>query len=94
MFRQLARATTQLTDMLQISILQVEREKARAAAARIRDERVSVYQTQMLARQEFIAVRTKRDNTVMKVIAVLTALFLPGTFIAVSNLPHFSTFTY
>jgi Mg2+ and Co2+ transporter CorA len=69
--------------------LQVEKENTRAAEARARGEEVSVYQTEMLARQELIAVRTKRDNTVMKVIAVLTALFLPGTFIAVSNLPRF-----
>ena len=36
----------------------------------------------MLEQQEFVVAQTKRDNTVMKVIAVLTALFLPGTFIA------------
>lgn len=48
------------------------------------------YQVKMLKQQELIASRTKRDNTVMKVIAVLTALFLPGTFIAVSLVfsPH------
>ena len=37
----------------------------------------------MLEQQEFVVAQTKRDNTVMKVIAILTALFLPGTFIAV-----------
>ena len=42
------------------------------------------YQVRMLGTQELIASRTKRDNTVMKVIAVLTSLFLPGAFIAVS----------
>ena len=78
-----------MTEVLQISILQVEKENARATEARARDEEVSIYQTEMLARQELIAVRTKRDNTVMKAIAVLTAFFLPGTFIAVSNLPRF-----
>ena len=41
------------------------------------------YQVKMLKQQEFIVARTKRDNTIMKVVAVLTALFLPGTFIAV-----------
>jgi Mg2+ and Co2+ transporter CorA len=41
------------------------------------------YQTKMLEQQEFVVAQTKRDNTVMKVIAILTALFLPGTFIAV-----------
>lgn len=48
------------------------------------------YQIKMLKQQELIAIRTKRDNTVMKVIAVMTALFLPGTFIAVSLVfsPH------
>ena len=40
----------------------------------------------MLKQQEFIVAQTKRDNTVMKVIVVLTALFLPGTFIAVSEI--------
>lgn len=43
------------------------------------------YQVKMLKQQELVAIRTKRDNTVMKVIAVLTALFLPGTFIAVRH---------
>jgi hypothetical protein len=43
----------------------------------------SDYQTEMLENQELIAQRTMRDSTVMKVIAILTALFLPGTFIAV-----------
>jgi len=41
----------------------------------------------MLKQQQLIAFRAKRDNSVMKVIAVLSAFFLPGTFIAV-NLPH------
>jgi Mg2+ and Co2+ transporter CorA len=45
---------------------------------------MSVYQIKMLKAQELIARRTKRDNSVMKVIAVLTSLFLPGAFIAVS----------
>ena len=45
------------------------------------------YQVKMLKQQELIAFRTKLDNTVMKVIAVLTALFLPGTFIAVRQAP-------
>jgi hypothetical protein len=40
-------------------------------------------QLKMLKQQEFIVARTKRDSTIMKVVAVLTALFLPGTFIAV-----------
>ena len=46
--------------------------------------RMIKYQVQMLKAQELIASRTKRDNTVMKVIAVLTSLFLPGAFVAVS----------
>jgi Mg2+ and Co2+ transporter CorA len=37
----------------------------------------------MLQKQEVIATRTKRDGTVMKVLALLTAVFLPMTFIAV-----------
>ena len=41
------------------------------------------FQIEMLKHQEEIAFRAKRDNTVLKVIAVLTALFLPGAFIAV-----------
>ena len=40
-------------------------------------------QLKMLKQQEFIVARTKRDSTIMKVVAFLTALFLPGTFIAV-----------
>ena len=43
------------------------------------------FQVRMLGAQELIASRTKRDSTVMKVIAVLTSLFLPGAFIAVSS---------
>lgn len=41
------------------------------------------YQNEMLMQQHLIASRAKKDNTVVKTIAVLTALFLPGTFIAV-----------
>lgn len=49
------------------------------------------YQVKMLKQQEFIVARTKRDNTIMKVVAVLTALFLPGTFIAtVFSVPVFN----
>jgi hypothetical protein len=44
------------------------------------------YQVKMLKQQELIAFCTKRDNTVMKVIAVLIALFLPGAFIAVRRI--------
>jgi Mg2+ and Co2+ transporter CorA len=38
----------------------------------------------MLQKQGIIATKTQRDGTVMKVLAFLTALFLPMTFIAVS----------
>lgn len=49
------------------------------------------YQNRMLTQQHLIASRAKRDNTVMKTIAVLTALFLPGTFIAtVFSVPVFT----
>ena len=51
----------------------------------------ATYQTNMVAKQEkilenqvLIAKRAKMDGTVTKYIAVLTAFFLPGTFIAVS----------
>ena len=35
-----------------------------------------------------LAEASKRDSSSMKVIAVLTTLFLPGTFIAVSSKSH------
>lgn len=86
---------------------EVENERARAQkenerARQAQDQRLkaAIYQTsilesqgKMLRQQELIAFRTKRDNAVMKVIAVLTALFLPGTFIAVGDLPNLGYFT-
>ena len=36
-----------------------------------------------------LAVASKRDSSAMKTIAVLTMVFLPGTFLAVSNYPPF-----
>jgi hypothetical protein len=44
----------------------------------------------MFEQQKIIVAQTKRDNTVMKVIAVLSALLLPGTFIAVSEISTLS----
>jgi hypothetical protein len=41
------------------------------------------YQNDMLEKQEIIAKKAKLDGTVTKWIAILTALLLPGTFIAV-----------
>jgi Mg2+ and Co2+ transporter CorA len=46
--------------------------------------KVTEYQAKMLEQQEIIASQTKRDNTIVKIIAVLTALFLPATVTAVS----------
>jgi hypothetical protein len=40
----------------------------------------------MLEQQEIMASQMRRDNTVVKIIAVLTALFLPATVTAVSCL--------
>jgi len=66
-----------------------DRENEWGRQAQIRQETydnqlaIIKYQTKMLEQQEFVVAQTKRDNTVMKVIAILTALFLPGTFIAV-----------
>lgn len=37
-----------------------------------------------------MAVATKRDSSAMKIIAVLTTLFLPGTFVAVSSYQFYS----
>jgi len=64
--------------------LLAEKENEWSHQALEKRQQTSDYQIEMLKQQELIASRTKRDNTVMKVIAVLTALFLPGTFIAVS----------
>jgi Mg2+ and Co2+ transporter CorA len=44
----------------------------------------------MFEQQKIIVAQTKRDNTVMKAIAVLSALLLPGTFIAVSEISTLS----
>lgn len=54
----------------------------------------SDYHTEMLEKQEVIAERTKQDSKVMKVIAILTALFLPGTFIAVCSCSPCLTLVY
>lgn len=77
--------------MQQVSILLAEKENEWSHQAMDKQQQTSnyqvkmiEYQVQMLRAQQLIASRTKRDNTVMKVIAVLTSLFLPGTFIAVS----------
>lgn len=72
------------TDEHQLSILLAEKENEWNHQAMAKQQETSDYQIQMLKAQELIASRTKRDNTVMKVIAVLTSLFLPGAFIAVS----------
>jgi len=97
-----------------VSILLAERENAWGRQAQIQRQETSnnqlkiiEYQTSMFEQQEIIVAQTKRDNTVMKVIAVLSALFLPGTFIAtlfsvpVFNWdqenpigPHFKTYWY
>ncbi|KAH8761333.1 hypothetical protein F5882DRAFT_416246 [Hyaloscypha sp. PMI_1271] len=97
-----------------VSILLAERENAWGRQAQIQRQETSnnqlkiiEYQTNMLEQQEIIVAQTKRDNTVMKVIAVLSAFFLPGTFIAtlfsvpVFNWdqenpigPHFKTYWY
>ena len=61
-----------------------EKENEWSHQAIDKQQHTSDYQNKMLKQQELIASRTKRDNTVMKVIAVLTSLFLPGTFVAVS----------
>jgi hypothetical protein len=80
------------TNKQQVSILLAERENEWSHKAMEKQHETSKYQTdmmrfqvRMLVAQELIASRTKRDNTVMKVIAVLTSLFLPGAFIAVSS---------
>jgi len=39
-----------------------------------------------------IAAASQRDSSAMKIIAMLTTLFLPGTFIAVSHLHFASSF--
>ncbi|CZR68850.1 uncharacterized protein PAC_18750 [Phialocephala subalpina] len=83
------------------------RERVKGILSMVSILLIIAYQTSMLKQQEIIVARTKRDNTVMKVIAVLTALFLPGTFIAtifsmqVFNWdqenpigPHFKTYWY
>jgi Mg2+ and Co2+ transporter CorA len=83
-----------------VSILLAERENAWGRQAQIQRQETSTnqlkiieYQTSMLEQQEIIVAQTKRDNTVMKVIAVLSALFLPGTFIAVSEISTLSPLT-
>ncbi|KAE9379592.1 hypothetical protein N431DRAFT_325981 [Stipitochalara longipes BDJ] len=97
-----------------VSILLAARENEWGRQAQIQRQETSAnqlaiirYQTKMLEQQEIVVAQTKRDNTVMKVIAVLSALFLPGTFIAtlfsvpVFNWdqenpigPHFKTYWY
>ncbi|KAN0095108.1 hypothetical protein V8E51_015819 [Hyaloscypha variabilis] len=97
-----------------VSILLAERENAWNHEAQNQRQETSnnqlkiiEYQTSMFEQQEIIVAQTKRDNAVMKVIAVLSALLLPGTFIAtlfsvpVFNWdqenpigPHFKTYWY
>jgi hypothetical protein len=36
-----------------------------------------------------VAAASQRDNTAMKTISIVTMVFLPGTYIAVSGKPHF-----
>jgi Mg2+ and Co2+ transporter CorA len=74
-----------------------ERENAWGRDAQIQRQKTSnnqlkiiEYQTSMFEQQEIIVAQTKRDNAVMKVIAVLSALLLPGTFIAVSEISTLS----
>jgi hypothetical protein len=39
-----------------------------------------------------IAAASKRDSSAMKIVAVLTTVFLPGTFMAVSSTTQFSSY--
>ena len=41
-----------------------------------------------------IAYDTKRDSEVMKAITVVTLIFLPATFLSVSQIPHAGLTTY
>jgi len=97
-----------------VSILLAERENAWGRQAQSQRQETSnnqlkiiEYQTSMFEQQKIIVAQTKRDNTVMKAIAVLSALLLPGTFIAtlfsvpIFNWdqenpigPHFKTYWY
>jgi hypothetical protein len=67
----------------QVKILLAEKENEYAHHSDMQRHEREKFQIEMLKHQEEIAFRAKRDNTVLKVIAVLTALFLPGAFIAV-----------
>lgn len=49
------------------------------------NQELSKYSTQLAADSRQISVASKRDSTAMKGIAVLTMVFLPGTFVAVSR---------
>jgi hypothetical protein len=72
-----------LTRSDQVKILLAEKENKYSHQSDMRRHKRAEFQIEMLKHQEEIAFRAKRDNTVLKVIAVLTALFLPGAFIAV-----------
>jgi hypothetical protein len=72
-----------LTRSDQVKILLAEKENKYSHQSDKRRHKRAEFQIEMLKHQEEIAFRAKRDNTVLKVIAVLTALFLPGAFIAV-----------
>ncbi|KAH8652706.1 hypothetical protein BGZ60DRAFT_420076 [Tricladium varicosporioides] len=69
-----------MLSIVNILLAEKENEYSRTSDA-MRQER-EAFQIEMLKHQQDIAIRAKRDNTVMKVIAVLSALFLPGTLIA------------
>lgn len=68
--------------MLQVSILLTEKDNEYSRQSNLKRQRRAEFQMKMLQQQELIARGAKRDNSVMKVIAVLSAFFLPGTFIA------------
>jgi hypothetical protein len=61
--------------------IEIARDSRKLAAASKRDSELNI---EIARDSKELAAASKRDSAAMKIIAVLTTVFLPGTFISVS----------
>jgi hypothetical protein len=80
-----------MLQLLNYTNVRMVEQNARMTAEMKEQAVQSARQAQSMA---VLAYDAKRDSEVMKAITVVTLIFLPGTFISVSPIPHLELTTY